>query len=152
MTERVRRLDARARPAMLVHLLALDADDRYGRFGSALRDPGIRALVARLDFERDLLLGVEDGDGLIGLAYVGVGGVSDHGLAELALSVAPSWRRRGVARALFAHAARRVAGQGIAGFACIHGHPATLRIARGLGLPVRLSGGEPRAVVALSVA
>lgn len=149
MTERVQRLDARARPAVLAHLLALDADDRYGRFGSALRDPGIRALVARLDFERDLLLGVEDGDGLIGLAYVGLGGGA---LAELALSVAPSWRRRGVARMLFAHAARRVAGQGIAGFACIHGHPATLRIARGLDLPVRLSGGEPRAVVALPVA
>lgn len=147
MSERVHRLDARARPAVLAHLLALDADDRYARFGAAVRDAGIGALVARLDFERDLLLGLEAAGGLVGLAHVGFGA---GGLADLALSVAPPWRRRGLARALFGLAARRAARAGVAGFACVHGHPATLRIARGLGLPVRFSLGDPRAIIALA--
>lgn len=147
MTERLHRLDGRARPAVLAHLLTLDADDRYARFGAAIRDAGIRTLVARLDFEGDLLLGVESPGGLIGLAHVGFGGGR---LAELALSVAPPWRRLGLARALFGLAAQRAARAGVAGFACIHGHPATLRIARGFGLPVRFSCGDPRAVIALA--
>lgn len=149
MSERLHRLDARARPAVLAHLMALDADDRYARFGAAVRDAGICALVARLDFERDLLLGVESSGGLIGLAHVGFGA---GGLAELALSVAPPWRRRGLARALFGLATRRAARAGFAGFACIHGHPATLRIARGFGLSVRLRTGDPCAIIAFRAA
>jgi GNAT superfamily N-acetyltransferase len=125
-------------------LLALDADDRYARFGSAIRDAGISTYVGRLDFERDLLLGVEFAGNLIGLAHVGCG-VGE--LAELALSVTPRWRYRGVARTLFKGAAERAAGCGIAGFACIHGHPATLRIASTLGLLLSIQTADPRVII-----
>lgn len=147
MDKGLRRLEAQARPAVLAHLLALDDDDRYMRFGAAVRDAGIRALVARLDFERDLLLGLEAEGRLVGLAHVGFGGGV---LAELALSVLPPWRRRGLARILFGRAARLAKRVCIAGFACIHGHPATLRIAHGFGLPVRFSHNDPRVVIYLN--
>lgn len=58
MIEGIKHLGESSRGVILHHLLALDAEDRYARFGSLIRDEGIRALVARLDFERDLLLGI----------------------------------------------------------------------------------------------
>lgn len=139
------RLRAADRAAVARHLLALDGDDRYSRFGAAIRDEGIRRHVAGLDFERDLLLGLGAAEGLVGLAHVGCGGGD---LAELALSVARPWRRLGLARTLFGLAVPGASRRGMAGFACIHGHAATLRIARSLGLAVRLQGGDPRAVLA----
>lgn len=146
MPDIVRRLDMRSRKAVLAHLLALPADDRYCRFGSSLRDAGIQNYVARIDFERDLLLGIESAQGLEGLAHVSWGGGT---LAELGLSVAATSRLRGFARALFASAARCAISAGRAGFECIHGHPATVRIAFSLGFAVERRRGDPN--VALHV-
>jgi len=146
MHEDVAILDETARAGILQHLLMLDADDRYARFGSLLRDDGIHALVGRLDFERDLLLGIMKSGRLAGFAHVSR---SKGALAELALSVVPCWRQQGVARTLFDCAAQRAAGRGIAGFACVYGHPATLRIANELGLAISFQTIDPRAIVHL---
>jgi len=144
MADCVRRLNEQSHQAVLTHLLALDPDDRYARFGFAISDAGISTYVGRLDFERDLLLGVEFAGHLIGFAHVSCSGGA---LAELALSVSPQWRYRGVARTLFKNAAERAVSSGILGFACIYGHPATLRIARSLGLRCSLQTADPRVIV-----
>jgi GNAT superfamily N-acetyltransferase len=81
---------------------------------------------------------------LIGFAYVGCSGGA---LAELALSVLPQWRYRGVARTLFKNAVEHAVSSGILGFACIYGHPATLRIARSLGLRCSVQTADPRVIV-----
>lgn len=148
MIEGIKHLGESSRGVILHHLLALDAEDRYARFGSLIRDEGIRALVARLDFERDLLLGIEDSSHLVGLAHIGR---SQGVLAELSLSVAAHWRYQGIARTLFECAARNVTSQGIANFACIHGHPATLRIANKLNLPYSFQTVDPRVIIKITI-
>ena len=54
----IRSLSARHRPRILAHLLALDTNDRYLRFGYAAADDQIRRYVERIEFERDEIFGV----------------------------------------------------------------------------------------------
>src|SRR2546423_2551443 len=90
-----------ARPALERHLLALGAQDRRLRFGTALSDDGIRAYAGRIDFERDAVFGVFDDDlALAGAAHL----ARDAGHAELGVSVLPERRRRGLGGALLARA------------------------------------------------
>lgn len=141
----VLRLKAADRTRFARHLLALDRDERYCRFGSSLRDEGIGGFVDALDFRRELLLGAADAAGeIIAVAQISSGAGA---LAELAVSVGRPWRRRGLAGLLFAEALRRAGRAGLAGFACLHGHPAILRLAVRHGLAVRFLSGEPRAVI-----
>src|SRR3954471_11750952 len=54
----IRSLSARHRPRILAHLLALDTNDRYLRFGYAAGDDQIRRYVERIAFECDEIFGV----------------------------------------------------------------------------------------------
>ena len=54
----VRSLGPRHRPRIERHLLGLDTQDRYWRFGYNAGDERIRLYVRDLDFERDELFGV----------------------------------------------------------------------------------------------
>ena len=54
----IRSLSARHRPRILAHLLALDMNDRYLRFGYAAGDDQIRRYVERIAFDRDEIFGV----------------------------------------------------------------------------------------------
>jgi GNAT superfamily N-acetyltransferase len=86
------------------HFLALGAEDRRLRFGIAVRDEGIGAYVAGLDFRADTLLGAIDAHGqLIGIAHVARTGAD----AELGLSVLPQARNCGVGNALLREAVDR---------------------------------------------
>jgi GNAT superfamily N-acetyltransferase len=106
----VRRLDDTARPSLVAHYLALPVLDRWLRFGRSLAPAGVASYIDRIDFQRDAVFGVDDQRlGLVGVAHVAL----DDSVAEVALSVLPAHRRRGIASAMFgsamAHArARRI--------------------------------------------
>lgn len=149
---RVRRLDGggTARDAVLRHLRALDADDRYLRFGHTASDATLADYVAALDFAHDGILAVGAGTPsrgvLIGLAHVAL----HPPQAEFGLSVLPAWRRRGLGRRLFVAAMACAAGEGLAALTCMTGNASVLNMARELGFSVRLGAGEPCATIALS--
>lgn len=135
---RVRRLDdsEAARGAVLRHLQALDADDRYLRFGYAASDAVLADYVAGLDFARDGVLAVRAGSVsrsvLIGLAHVG----RHPPQAEFGLSVLPGWRCRGLGRSLFAAAMIYAAEGACATLLCISGNASVLRMARELAFRI----------------
>ncbi|MGB4063112.1 MAG: GNAT family N-acetyltransferase [Azonexus sp.] len=125
-----RRLTTAARPAVLAHLLALSADDRYGRFATALSDAGIVAYVARIDFAGDLCLATQESDGrLSGFIHLAVHGA----VAELGASVLPQWRHQGRARLLFGAALAAASAGGMREIHLATGHPAARHICAGLG-------------------
>lgn len=109
------------------HLRALDQDDRRARFGVAMSDDRLAHVVAEMDFDLGTHLAIPDSQGEL-IAVVQIGHPSD-GAAELALSVAPEWRRRGLAGLLFGEALRRANRTRIARFILVHGHPAILGLA-----------------------
>lgn len=109
------------------HLRTLDPEDRRARFGVAMRDDRLAHVVAEMDFNLGTHLAIPDSKGEL-IAVVQIGHTSD-GAAELALSVAPDWRRRGLAGLLFGEALRRARRTDIFRLALVHGHPAILRLA-----------------------
>lgn len=142
----VLRLDAVWRPAVGKHLLALGADDRYGRFASPLSDAAIAAYVERIDFARDLCFATVEPEGsLSGFLHLAV-----HGkFAELGASVLPGQRRRGRACRLFKTALASASDQGIREIHLATGHPVARHICTGLGYPMREGAGYPRVRVGL---
>lgn len=143
----VRRLRTSDRGAILDHLLALNADDRYGRFASALSDHAIAAYVGSLALDRDAGFGIGEVTGrLSGFIHLAVHGAT----GEIGASVLPPCRRCGQARQLFAatfHHARQI------GMTHIHlatGHPAAIRISRSLACPVERRISAPRAIILLA--
>jgi GNAT superfamily N-acetyltransferase len=142
------RVTTSGRPAVLAHLLQLNADDRYGRFATALSDNGIDAYVARIDFARDICVAISGTDGQIaGFVHLAVYGDG----AELGASVDARWRRQGMARALFSGAVQLALEDGIREIHLATGHPAARRIFTGMGYPCQLRASYPRAVVTLRV-
>lgn len=141
-----RRLTAVARPAVLAHLLALSADDRYGRFATALSDAGIVAYAGRIDFGDDICLATQESDGrLSGFIHLAVHGA----VAELGASVLPHWRRQGRARLLFGAALAAAAAGGICEVHLATGHPAARHICAGLGYAMTEGMSYPRVRVHL---
>ena len=97
----VNRLSESARPTLAQHFLALPMGDLNLRFGMSLAPSAITAYVDQIDLERDAVLGVhDDRNVLVGVAHVAV----EDNHAELALSVLPVHRRRGIASALLKRA------------------------------------------------
>lgn len=139
------RLPAERRAAVLRHLLALDDDDRYLRFGYTASDAVVTRHVAGLDFTRDIMLAIGDPERgfLIGVAHVAL--MAPH--AEFGLSVLPQWRCRGYGRWLFIEAMRAATAAGMRSVDCITGNASVLKMARENGFVVRLSQGEPRATL-----
>ena len=97
---RVRRLCSADRAAVLAHLQALSAQDQEMRFGCAMSRSAIARYVDGLDFGQDVALAVEDAAGhVIGMAQIlplGSAAVA----AEIAFSVLPASRRRGLGHCL----------------------------------------------------
>lgn len=94
------RFGAADTPRILEHLRALDADDRLLRFSHGIRDEGIAAYVASLDFARDHVHGLCTAQGdIVALAHVAL----RDGEVDFGLSVIAAYRQRGLGRALFGH-------------------------------------------------
>lgn len=56
---------------ILAHLVALDVDDRFLRFGYGIGDEGIARYVARIDFALDHVHGLTDAGGrVVALAHI----------------------------------------------------------------------------------
>ena len=101
MSFAIERLNNSARAPLLAHLLALPANDRSLRFGMAVAPAIVAGYVEHIDFDRDALFGVHGaGHVLVGTAHMAFEG----GQAELALSVLPQHRRKGIGSALVARA------------------------------------------------
>jgi GNAT superfamily N-acetyltransferase len=110
----VRDLHARHRDRILDHLMQLDDRDRYLRFGSATSHAGLARYVASLDFRRDEVFGVFNGElQLVAMAHLAAmppngrpGHISGSHIKamEFGVSVLPMARGHGLGGRLFAHA------------------------------------------------
>ena len=149
----IRSLSARHRPRILAHLLALDANDRYLRFGYAAGDDQIRRYVERIEFERDEIFGVFNRRlDLIALAHLAyepsVDAAPDRAsAAEFGVSVAVRGRGRGYGARLFDHAVLRARNRGVDTIV-IHAlseNAAMLKIVRHAGATIERTGVDAEA-------
>ncbi len=99
----IRRLGPNDRAALAAHLLALPPKDRRTRFGANSGDAAIRRHCEALDLEETVCFAALDGAGAVAGAAFGFlydGGAGQRCLAEIAVSVAPDYRRRGLGATL----------------------------------------------------
>ncbi len=146
-----RELTRLERPKLVLHLLALDAEDRRLRFGLPIGDDSIADYVARIDFERDAVFGVFDDElQLAGAAHLAR--AEDH--AEHGVSVLPAPRGRGIGGTLLerAHAHARNWGIGILFMHCLSENAAMMHLARKRGMRIVAASGEADAHLELSPA
>ena len=100
----IRSLARRHRRRIERHLLALDASDRYLRFGHAVSDAQISRYALTLDFERDALFGVFNRRlELIAMAHLAYPRPQDtwQDTAEFGVSVLTRYRSIGLGSRLF---------------------------------------------------
>ena len=149
----IRSLSARHRPRILAHLLALDMNDRYLRFGYAAGDDQIRRYVERIAFDRDEIFGVFNRRlELIALAHLAYEPSVDAdptrpSAAEFGVSVAVRGRGRGYGARLFDHAVLRARNRHVDTIV-IHAlseNVAMLRIVRNAGATIERTGVDAEA-------
>ncbi|WP_234263778.1 hypothetical protein [Hydrogenophaga sp. NFH-34] len=136
-------LSAEDRRALAVHLLALDADDRYARFGCTLGDAALRNWVRDISWPAQRWWGWRRRTGAGLLAALQLVPTAEPGAWELALSVQRPVRRLGLGSALLSAAVCRADTE----LHCLlghHGHGALVAMGRRLGYGVQLSGQPPR--------
>ncbi|VWX60898.1 GCN5 family acetyltransferase [Burkholderiales bacterium 8X] len=145
----IRSIGPREKGRIENHLLALDAQDRYLRFGYAASDEQVRRYVEGLDFERDVLFGIYnrrlDLIAMAHLAFAPADQPSD--CAEFGVSVSKHARGRGYGARLFERAVVAARNEGV-GMLFIHAlseNAAMLRIARKAGAKVVRTGSEAEA-------
>jgi GNAT superfamily N-acetyltransferase len=141
----IRRLGPADRAALADHLLALPPADRQARFDATLADAAIHAQCAALDLAAGgdaIGCGAFAGDRLVGAALA----LRGAGFAEIAVTVAPDWRRRRVAAMLVCEVCARAAREFGAGRALFQFSPSNAPI-QGL---VRHLGGMPRRLEGLA--
>jgi len=151
MSFAIQRLNEGIRATLVAHFLALPMKDRCLRFGWSLPPAVIAAYVDGIDFVRGAVFGVHDDRlALVGVAHVAI----EDDLAELALSVLPMHRGRGVGSALFkravAHARKRCIARLFMLFRL--DNAPIMRIAQRFGMRVVAGGGEARAHLKLQPA
>ena len=99
----IRSLGPSHRDRIAFHLRALDADDRYLRFGYVASDEHIERYVAGLNFERDDIFGIYNRKlDLIAMAHLAFSEQAEHSsCAEFGVSVLKKARGRGYGSRLF---------------------------------------------------
>jgi len=103
------------RDRIAAHLLALDAADRYMRFGYSAGDAQIRHYVETLDFERDDVFGIYNRRlQLLSVAHLAYANTSEcANCAEFGVSVLKHARGRGYGKRLFERAVMHARNQGV---------------------------------------
>jgi GNAT superfamily N-acetyltransferase len=146
----IRSLGPRQRPRILVHLQALEAQDRYLRFGYAASDAHIARYVDQLDFDRDEVFGVFNRRlelvAMAHLAYLGHDNEPPTS-AEFGVSVLPRGRGRGIGARLFERACLHARNRGIDNL-IVHAlseNVAMLKIARSAGAVLEREGPDSTA-------
>ncbi len=144
----VRELSRLDRAALEKHFLALGTEDRRLRFGISLSDAGVRAYVARIDFEHDAAFGIFDEElQLLGAAHL----ARDRGNAELGVSVLPGHRSLGLGGALLARAHTHARNWGVRTLFmhCLTENAAMMHLARKQGMEIVAETGEADAKLKL---
>lgn len=147
----IRSLGSRHRARIAAHLTALDANDRYLRFGHPATDEQIARYVDTLDFERDEVFGIFNRRlELIAMAHLANLPVSDPGVrpvAEFGVSVLARYRGRGFGARLFEHAMVHARNRGVDTLfiQALSENTAMLKIARKAGATVERVGSEAEA-------
>lgn len=151
----IRTLGAHHRERILQHLLALEPQDRYLRFGYQAQDAQIQRYVDSLNFERDEVFGIYNRKiELIAMAHLAYS--QDElckSCAEFGVSVATSSRGKSYGSRLFERAAMNAANEGVS-LMFIHAlseNAAMLKIARNAGALVERDGTESEAYLHLPV-
>jgi GNAT superfamily N-acetyltransferase len=131
------------------HLLALDPQDRYLRFGYAANDEQIGRYVASLNFERDELFGIFNRKlELIAMAHLAFSvDPKCTSCAEFGVSVSRQARGRGYGSRLFERAVMHARNEGVS-LLFIHAlseNTAMLKIARKAGAVIERDGSESEA-------
>ena len=145
----IRSLGDAHRGRIATHLLALDAQDRYLRFGYSATDEHVQRYVADLDFERDEIFGIFNRRlELIGMAHLAfIHDPSGPAGAEFAVSVLKTARGRGYGARLFDRAVMHARNEGVE-LMFIHAlseNTAMLKIARNAGARLERAGSETEA-------
>lgn len=142
----IRSLGPRHRGRIERHLLALDPQDRYLRFGYPANDDQIRRYVAGLNFSRDDIFGIYNRKlEMIAMAHLALadGGQAPSG-AEFGVSVLQKARGRGYGSRLFERAVVHARNLGVETL-FIHAlteNTAMLKIARNAGATLERAGSE----------
>jgi RimJ/RimL family protein N-acetyltransferase len=138
------------------HLLALEPQDRYLRFGYAANDEQIRRYVSGLNFERDEIFGVYNRKlELIAMAHLAFSTNPElKSCAEFGVSVLKQARGRGYGSRLFDRAVIHARNEGV-DMIFIHAlseNTAMLNIARKAGATIERDGSESEAYLLLTAA
>jgi GNAT superfamily N-acetyltransferase len=149
----IRSLGPSHRDRIAAHLLALDRDDRYLRFGYLATDEQIGRYVAGLDFDRDEIFGIYNRKlELIAMAHLAFSHEPEHrACAEFGVSVAKKARGRGYGSRLFERAVIHARNEGV-DLMFIHAlseNTAMIRIARNHGATLERAGSETEAYLRL---
>ena len=151
----IRSVGPRQRPRIQAHLLALDAQDRYLRFGYTAGDSQISRYVDQLDFDRDEVFGVFNRRlelvAMAHLAYLGRDAEQPTS-AEFGVSVFPRGRGRGIGARLFERACLHARNRGIDTL-IVHAlteNVAMLKIARAAGATLEREGPDATAILKLA--
>ncbi len=152
----IRSLGVAHRSRIAGHLMALDANDRYLRFGYPATDEQITRYTDALDFERDEIFGIYNRRlELVAVAHLALVGNSDcRNCAEFGVSVLASARACGLGTRLFERAVMHARNAGVE-MLFIHAlseNVAMLKIARNAGALVERSGSETEAFLVLPAA
>ncbi len=139
-----------------VHLLALNPQDRYLRFGYSANDEQIRRYVDGLNFERDEIFGIYNRKlELIAMAHLAFSTDPElNSCAEFGVSVLAHARGRGYGARLFDRAAMHARNEGVE-MMFIHAlseNTVMLTIARKAGATVERDGSETEAYLKLQPA
>jgi GNAT superfamily N-acetyltransferase len=149
----IRSLGPSHRERIGAHLLSLDANDRYLRFGYQATDEQIGRYVAGLDFERDEIFGIYNRKlELIAVAHLAFSDEPQHRCcAEFGVSVLKKARARGYGSRLFERAVIHARNEGV-DLMFIHAlseNTAMIRIARSAGATLERAGSETDAYLRL---
>jgi GNAT superfamily N-acetyltransferase len=148
-----KRLGEGDRAAITQHLLQLNADDRYLRFGHAASDEQIERYVNKLRMGSDQLIGVYNRQlQLVAMVHL-AGPTADVATdeAELGISVSAHLRGKGYGKRLFEHAMLLCRNRGITTLR-IHAlseNRVMLHLAQSAGAQVERDGSEAEAVLKL---
>lgn len=149
----IRAIGSQHRQRITRHLLALDAQDRYLRFGYAANDAQIRRYTEGLNFERDEIFGIYNRKlELIAMAHLAFSVDPQFAsCAEFGVSVLKRARGRGYGARLFERAVMHARNEGVS-MIFIHAlseNTAMLKIARKAGATVARDGSESEAYLKL---
>jgi GNAT superfamily N-acetyltransferase len=149
----IRSLGENHRERVFRHLLSLNKQDRYLRFGYNAKDQNIEQYVAKIDFARDEISGIYDRSlRLIAVAHLAYAIDDIHvTCAEFGVSILPHARGRGYGARLFEHAVTNARNKCITRI-FIHAlseNTPMIRIATSAGARVERNGCESEAFLQL---